>query len=49
RFLDADRAYIFEYGDDGKTMSNTYEWVYEGVQEKIRNLKNVLSNIFLSG
>ena len=46
RFLDADRAYIFEYGDESRTMSNTYEWVHEGVPEKIRDLKNVPSNIF---
>jgi|WetSurMetagenome_2_1015567.scaffolds.fasta_scaffold00014_35 PAS domain S-box-containing protein len=46
KFLEADRAYIFEFSDDGSTMSNTYEWVSENIQEKIRDLKNVSSAIF---
>ena len=46
RFLGADRAYIFEFNDDGSKMSNTYEWAGELVPEGIRMLKDVSSGIF---
>lgn len=36
-----DRGYIFEFSEDGKTLSNTFEWCYEGVEPEIDKLQNV--------
>lgn len=41
RHYDADRAYIFELSEDGKTLDNTYEYCKEGVTPEIDNLQNV--------
>lgn len=38
---DADRAYVFEFSGDGKTIDNTYEWCKEGVSPEIGNLQNI--------
>ncbi len=37
----ADRAYIFESFDNGKTYSNTYEWCKEGIRPEIQNLQGI--------
>lgn len=35
------RTYIFEYSEDGKYLSNTFEWCREGVSSQIKNLQNI--------
>lgn len=40
-FHAADRAYIFEFRDDGIFMDNTYEWCNEGVTSHIDILQNI--------
>lgn len=44
-FHAADRAYIFEFKDDGITMDNTYEWCNEGVTAQINILQNIEINV----
>ena len=41
RFVNADRAYIFDYGLNFQTISNTYEWCKEGIKQEIDNLQEV--------
>lgn len=43
-FHGADRSYIFEFRDDGRTMDNTYEWYDEGLTSQ----RDVLQNIDIS-
>ena len=45
-FLYADRAYIFEFSDDGNTMSNTYECCHDGINPEIENLQDLPVAIF---
>ena len=40
-FVEADRAYIFEYNFEDGTASNTYEWCAEGVSPEIENLQGL--------
>jgi PAS domain S-box-containing protein len=40
-FLNADRAYIFEFNPAENTMSNTHEWCNEGIQPEIVNNQNI--------
>jgi len=40
-FAGVDRAYIFEFRDDGKTVDNTHEWCGEGIASKIEKLKGI--------
>jgi PAS domain S-box-containing protein len=40
-FVEADRAYIFDYNFKDYTTSNTYEWCAKGVVPEIENLQNV--------
>ena len=37
----ADRTYIFEFSDDGLSMSNTYEWVNDGITPFKEHLQNI--------
>ncbi len=37
----ADRTYIFEFNEDGSSMSNTYEWVNEGIVPFKEQLQNI--------
>jgi PAS domain S-box-containing protein len=46
QFLNADRAYIFEFNMSNETMNNTHEWCNEGIQPEIQNLQNLPYNIF---
>ncbi|MBK6344954.1 MAG: PAS domain S-box protein [Bacteroidales bacterium] len=46
RFLDADRAYIFEYDPLNHSMSNTHEWCNEGIFSGKENLQNLKSTDF---
>lgn len=41
KYYDADRAYVFEFSEDGKTLDNTYEWCKSGVTPEIDNLQDV--------
>ena len=41
RFVDADRAYIFDYDSKDNTASNTFEWCREGIAPEIGNLQQV--------
>lgn len=40
-YYQADRAYIFEFGNEEQTMSNTYEWCKDGVTPVISDLQNL--------
>ena len=40
-FMGDDRSYIFQLSTDGNTMSNTYEWVADGVKAEMENLKGL--------
>jgi len=45
-FVEADRAYIFDYDWDAGTCSNTYEWCSGGTSPEIENLQDIpLENI----
>lgn len=44
RFAKTDRAYIFLYHDG--LMSNTHEWVAEGISKEIENLKDIPVEFF---
>jgi PAS domain S-box-containing protein len=46
RFLNADRAYIFEINGTDETMTNTYEWCNEGIPPEIENLQRIPCNLF---
>ncbi|WP_404343810.1 diguanylate cyclase domain-containing protein [Pseudoalteromonas mariniglutinosa] len=37
----ADRSYLFKYSDDGQAMSNTHEWVNEGIKPFKEHLQNI--------
>lgn len=41
RFVEADRAYIFDYDFDNNTTNNTFEWCEEGITPEIENLQDV--------
>ncbi len=41
----ADRCYIFETFDEGKTYDNTYEWCEKGINPEIENLKGVTAEV----
>ncbi len=41
----SDRCYIFESFNNGKTYSNTYEWVEENITPEIDNLQNLTAEI----
>lgn len=41
RFVDADRAYLFDYDFVAATGSNTHEWCAEGVRPEIGNLQQL--------
>jgi PAS domain S-box-containing protein len=41
RFVDADRAYLFDYDMVAETASNTHEWCGEGVTPAIDDLQNI--------
>ncbi len=41
KFCQADRTYIFEFDSDYNAMSNTYEWVRDGITSHIDELQNM--------
>ncbi|AMQ54821.1 PAS domain S-box protein [Algoriphagus sanaruensis] len=46
RFVDADRAYIFDYDFKEGTTSNTYEWCATGIEPELDNLQQLPIEIF---
>ena len=40
-FVEADRAYIFDYDWEAQTTSNTHEWCAEGIDPQIEELQDV--------
>jgi len=43
-FIEADRAYIFDYNTENQLSSNTYEWCGDGIESKIENKKAIPLN-----
>lgn len=41
-FFNADRSYLFQFSDDGSTMSNTHEWVAEGASAHLEDSQDQL-------
>ena len=41
RFVEADRAYVFEYDFESETTTNTHEWCAQGITPEIQNLQKV--------
>ncbi|MEP6895927.1 MAG: GAF domain-containing protein, partial [Chloroflexota bacterium] len=44
-FSHIDRAYLFQFSPDGKTMDNTHEWAGEGIVSYINDFRNVPTNV----
>src|SRR5260221_6704674 len=44
-FSHIDRAYLFQFSPDGKTMDNTHEWAGAGITSYINDFKNVPINV----
>ncbi|MBP0020456.1 MAG: PAS domain S-box protein [Cyanobacteria bacterium SBLK] len=40
KFAGVDRAYLFQFSHDGKTVSNTHEWCDTGISTQIDNVQN---------
>ncbi|MFO7950831.1 MAG: hypothetical protein R6U36_10775 [Candidatus Fermentibacteraceae bacterium] len=40
-FTGSDRAYVFQFGPDGRHMTNTHEWCAEGIEPQMENLQGV--------
>ena len=40
-FFQIDRSYVFQFSDDGKQMSTTYEWCAEGTEAQMDRVKSV--------
>lgn len=40
-FMKVDRVYIFDYNHEAQTVSNTFEWVADGVSPEIDNLQDI--------
>ena len=41
-FAGADRSYLFQINDDGKTADNTHEWCAEGITPQRQNLQGIV-------
>lgn len=41
RYADADRAFVFDITEDGRSVSNTHEWCAPGVSPQAHNLQGV--------
>jgi len=44
-FSHIDRAYLFQFSPDGKTMDNTHEWAGAGIASYINEFRNVPINV----
>ncbi len=47
-FAQVDRAYVFRFGPELATMSNTHEWCAPGISPEMDNLKDVPTSFFPS-
>ncbi len=45
-FFQIDRSYVFQFSDDGKQMSNTYEWCAEGIEVQVDRIQDVPVDMF---
>ena len=45
-FFQIDRSYVLQFSDDGKKMSNTYEWCAEGIETQKDRLQNLPVDAF---
>jgi len=45
-FFQIDRSYVFQFSDDGKQMSTTYEWCAEGTEAQMDRVKSVSVDAF---
>jgi len=45
-FMNVDRSYLFQFSEDGLTMTNTHEWCAPGVTPQIELLKDLSVEIF---
>jgi len=45
QFSRIDRAYLFQFAPDGKTMDNTHEWTASGIESYINDFRNVPTNV----
>ncbi len=41
KFFQVERSYVFQFSDDGKQVSNTYEWCAEGAETLMDTLQNI--------
>ena len=46
QFFEVDRCYLFRMSEDGQQMSNTHEWVAEGISREAQNLQDVPAQRF---
>jgi len=46
-FVNADRAYTFDYDWENKVCQNTYEWCNEGIGPEIQNLQNIPLSVMI--
>lgn len=44
-FVQADRAYVFEYDWENSVFTNTFEWCNKGITPEINNLQNVPNEV----
>jgi PAS domain S-box-containing protein len=45
-YMQADRSYIFQYDNENRTATNTYEWCREGISSEMDNLKDIPLDFF---
>lgn len=45
-FAGVDRSYVFLFSNAGKLMSNTHEWVAEGIEPHIQDLQNLQTDLY---
>jgi len=46
KFSDVDRAYLFQFRQDGQLMDNTHEWTAEGIEPERENLQELPTDTF---
>lgn len=46
QFFEVDRCYLFRMSEDGQRMSNTHEWVADGVSREAANLQGIPAQTF---
>lgn len=46
QFVNSDRAYFFQFTEDGEIMNNTHEWCAAGIEPQKDNLQNLPSDTF---